>query len=54
MMTSAPSQYILTGKVALMEVPNNNDTKQQLTITCLTQVHIVTCLCTQTKTQNNN
>ncbi len=23
-----------------MEVPNNNDTKQQLTITCLTQTHL--------------
>ena len=53
-MTSAPSQYILTDKVALMEVPNNNDTKQQSTLTCLTQAHIVTYLCTQTKTQNNN
>ena len=27
-----------------MEVPDNNDTKQQQTITCLTQTHIVTCL----------
>ncbi len=29
-----------------MEVPNNKDTKQQPTITCLTRTHIVTCLCT--------
>ncbi len=25
-----------------MEVPNNNDTKQQPTITCLTPTHIAT------------
>ena len=38
----APALYIQTSPEALMEVPNNNNTKQQPTITCLTQTHIVT------------